>query len=158
MLCLFLLIIGRIVNVAVPFLFAGLVYVFEQGVTSPPWLLLLGYVGLRFLQSSGGLPALRDVRRTCLLSHSRPVHMNRLYPDFLDPGVAIFGSRCVRWMFMWISVLFSSLEMSLLSFHHLLHLSFAWHTHRNTGEVLKILDRGAAINSVFQVRGFPILI
>lgn len=99
MLCLFLLIIGRIVNVAVPFLFAGLVYVFEQGVTSPPWLLLLGYVGLRFLQSSGGLPALRDVRRTCLLSHSRPVHLNRLYPDFLDPGVAIFGSRCVRWMF-----------------------------------------------------------
>ena len=41
--------------------------------------------------------------------------------------------------------------MSLLSFNHLLHLSFAWHTHRNTGEVLKILDRGAAINNAFQV-------
>lgn len=41
--------------------------------------------------------------------------------------------------------------MSMLSFNHLLHLSFAWHTHRNTGEVLKILDRGAAINNAFQV-------
>jgi ABC-type transport system involved in Fe-S cluster assembly fused permease/ATPase subunit len=42
--------------------------------------------------------------------------------------------------------------MSLLSFHHLLNLSFAWHTQRNTGEVLKILDRGAAINNALQVR------
>jgi ABC-type transport system involved in Fe-S cluster assembly fused permease/ATPase subunit len=50
------------------------------------------------------------------------------------------------------SRLFSFLEMSLLSFNHLLNLSFAWHTQRNTGEVLKILDRGAAINNAFQVR------
>jgi ABC-type transport system involved in Fe-S cluster assembly fused permease/ATPase subunit len=50
------------------------------------------------------------------------------------------------------SRLFSFLEMSLLSFSHLLNLSFAWHTQRNTGEVLKILDRGAAINNAFQVR------
>jgi|SRR5712671_4683872 len=42
--------------------------------------------------------------------------------------------------------------MSLLSFNHLLHLSFAWHTHRKTGEVLRILDRGAAINNALQVR------
>jgi len=62
-----ILIVGRFVNVAVPFLFADLVFVLEQGVTSPPWLFLFGYVGLRFLQSSGGLPAVRDVRWTCLL-------------------------------------------------------------------------------------------
>jgi len=41
LLYLFLPIILRIVNVAVPFLFADLVYVFEQGVTSPPWLFCL---------------------------------------------------------------------------------------------------------------------
>ena len=70
LLCVLILIVGRFVTVAVPFLFADLVYVFEQGITSPPWLLLFAYVGLRFLQSSGGLPALRDVRRTCLLSLS----------------------------------------------------------------------------------------
>jgi ATP-binding cassette subfamily B (MDR/TAP) protein 6 len=63
----FILIVGRLVNVAVPFIFADLVFVLEQGVTSPPWLFLFGYVGLRFFQSSGGLPAVRDVRRTCFL-------------------------------------------------------------------------------------------
>jgi ABC-type transport system involved in Fe-S cluster assembly fused permease/ATPase subunit len=41
--------------------------------------------------------------------------------------------------------------MSLLSFNHLLNLSFAWHTRRKTGEVLRILDRGAAINNTFEV-------
>jgi hypothetical protein len=44
--------------------------------------------------------------------------------------------------------------MSQLSFNHLLHLSFAWHTKRKTGEVLRVLDRGAAINNTFQVRVF----
>lgn len=42
--------------------------------------------------------------------------------------------------------------MSQLSFNHLLHLSFSWHTKRKTGEVLRILDRGAAINNTFRVR------
>jgi hypothetical protein len=53
------------VNVAVPFIFAHLVLVFGQGVTSPPWLYLFGYVGLHFLQGSGGLDALLDVSRAC---------------------------------------------------------------------------------------------
>jgi ABC-type transport system involved in Fe-S cluster assembly fused permease/ATPase subunit len=44
--------------------------------------------------------------------------------------------------------------MSLLSFNHLLHLSFAWHTKRKTGEVLRVLDRGSAINDTFHVRTF----
>ncbi len=42
-------------------------------------------------------------------------------------------------------------EMSQLSFNHLLSLSFAWHTRRKTGEVLRILDRGAVINNTLQV-------
>jgi hypothetical protein len=61
-----LLILGRFVVFAVPFLLAKLVSVFEEDVTSTPWLYLFGYVGLQFLKSSGGLSALRDVRRTCL--------------------------------------------------------------------------------------------
>jgi hypothetical protein len=59
----FILILGRFVNVAVPFIIAKLIFVFEEGVTSPPWLYLFGYVGLRFLQGSGGLAALVDVSR-----------------------------------------------------------------------------------------------
>lgn len=45
----------------------------------------------------------------------------------------------------------SSLEMSQLSFDHILNLSYAWHTRRKTGEVLRVLDRGAAINRTLEV-------
>lgn len=38
-----------------------------------------------------------------------------------------------------------------MSFRHLLSLSMSYHTRRKTGEVLRILDRGAAINSFFQM-------
>jgi hypothetical protein len=72
-LCVLVIIVGRFVNAGVPLLFADLVFVFEQGITSPPWLFLFGYVGLRFLQSSGGLPALRDVGHTRRLCYHRVV-------------------------------------------------------------------------------------
>lgn len=42
--------------------------------------------------------------------------------------------------------------MSQLSFDHLLNLSLAFHTRRKTGEILRILDRGAAINHILEVR------
>lgn len=45
---------------------------------------------------------------------------------------------------------YSDREMSQLSFDHLLNLSFAFHMRRNTGELLRILDRGAAINHTFE--------
>jgi hypothetical protein len=62
-----ILILGRFVNIAVPFLLANLIFIFEEGVTSPPWLYLSGYVGLRFLQSGGGLSALVEVSHTSFL-------------------------------------------------------------------------------------------
>jgi hypothetical protein len=45
---------------------------------------------------------------------------------------------------------YSDREMSQLSFDHLLNLSFAFHMRRKTGELLRILDRGAAINHTFE--------
>lgn len=71
-----ILIFGRFVNVAVPFIFANLVFAFEEGATTPPWLYLFGYVGLRFLQGSGGLAALIDVSRTCSFFPFPRVHLN----------------------------------------------------------------------------------
>jgi ABC-type transport system involved in Fe-S cluster assembly fused permease/ATPase subunit len=44
--------------------------------------------------------------------------------------------------------------MSQLCFDHLLRLSLAFHTRRKTGEVLRILDRGAAINRIFELTLF----
>lgn len=44
-----------------------------------------------------------------------------------------------------------------MSFNHLLYLSFAFHMKRKTGEILRILDRGSAINRVFELLLFNIL-
>jgi hypothetical protein len=84
-LCVLVIIVGRFVNAEVPLLFADLVFVFEQGITSPPWLFLFGYVGLRFLQSSGGLSALRDVGHTLFVLSSRRVHLNISLLRFSGP-------------------------------------------------------------------------
>jgi ABC-type transport system involved in Fe-S cluster assembly fused permease/ATPase subunit len=45
---------------------------------------------------------------------------------------------------------YSDREMSQLSFEHLLNLSFAFHMRRKTGELLRILDRGASINHTLE--------
>ncbi|KAF8712376.1 ABC transporter transmembrane region, partial [Rhizoctonia solani] len=59
---------------------------------------------------------------------------------------------------LWAPVMqFSDRSMSQLAFDHLLNLSLAWHTRRKTGEVLRILDRGAAINHIFELLVFNVL-
>ncbi|KAI0356362.1 hypothetical protein OH77DRAFT_1589332 [Trametes cingulata] len=119
-LCFLIMVVGRVVNFLVPLVFARLVQIFEEGSQVSPWPYLGAYVGLRFLQASGGLAALRDT--------------------------------------LWIPVMqYSDREMSQLSFDHLLQLSFAFHARRKTGEVLRILDRGAAINHTFETLVFNIL-
>ncbi|KAF8160969.1 hypothetical protein B0H34DRAFT_698907 [Crassisporium funariophilum] len=119
-LCVIILLLGRIINLAMPITLGELIKVLEGRSTHSPWPFLFGYVGMRFLQGSGGLSALRD----CL----------------------------------WAPVMqYSDREMSQLSFDHLLNLSFAWHTRRKTGEILRVLDRGAAINHTFELILFNII-
>lgn len=68
-LCIIVLLVGRVVTVALPLTLGALLDVFDtQYWSNPPpphpksfWPYLLAYVGLRFLQGSGGLAALRDV-------------------------------------------------------------------------------------------------
>ena len=57
-----IVVIGRFVNMAVPWALAQVIRVFEEGSQSSAWPYLFAYVGLRFLQATGGLPALREVR------------------------------------------------------------------------------------------------
>ena len=53
---------------------------------------------------------------------------------------------------LWISVAqYSEREMSQMTFTHLLNLSLSFQVRKKTGEVLRTLDRGSAINSFFQV-------
>ncbi|KAG9037208.1 hypothetical protein FRB95_006461 [Tulasnella sp. JGI-2019a] len=59
---------------------------------------------------------------------------------------------------LWAPVMqYSDREMSQLCFDHLLNLSLAFHTHRKTGEIMRILDRGSAINRMFELLLFSIL-
>jgi ATP-binding cassette subfamily B (MDR/TAP) protein 6 len=118
--CILLLILGRIVNAIVPFTLGELLEVLEGRSDYSMWSLLLLYVALRFLQGSGGLAALRDT--------------------------------------LWAPVMqYSDREMSQLSFNHLLNLSFAFHTRRKTGEILRVLDRGSVINRTLELILFSIV-
>ena len=85
LLCVLILILGRFVNVAVPFILANLIFVLERGVTGPPWLYLFGYAGLHFLQGSGGLSALVDVGRACSISLISLCMSEPLIPRFSGP-------------------------------------------------------------------------
>ncbi|CAE6458694.1 unnamed protein product [Rhizoctonia solani] len=59
---------------------------------------------------------------------------------------------------LWVPVIqFSDRSLSQLAFDHLLNLSLAWHTRRKTGEVLRILDRGASIKQIFELLIFTLL-
>ncbi|KAG7090845.1 hypothetical protein E1B28_009927 [Marasmius oreades] len=119
-LCVCIVAIGRVVNLAQPFVFGELVRILQGSSSRPIWGVLASFVVIRFLQGSGGLAALREA--------------------------------------LWAPVMqYSDREMSLLSFNHLLNLSFAFHTRRKTGEILRVLDRGAAINHTFELLLFNIL-
>lgn len=59
---------------------------------------------------------------------------------------------------LWIGVSqYTDREMMLVCFNHLLDLSLAYHTRRNTGEVLKVIDRGSAMNNLLSTVLFTAL-
>ncbi|CAO1617757.1 unnamed protein product [Jaminaea pallidilutea] len=122
--CVFLLLIGRLVNIAVPITLGKIVQKLgESGDSSGSlgvWSWIGIYASLRCLQGSGGL-------------------LN------------------VAQNFAWLPLQqYSDRSMTLMAFRHLLDLSMKFHAKRKTGEVLRILDRGASVNSFFQYLIFSI--
>jgi ATP-binding cassette subfamily B (MDR/TAP) protein 6 len=61
--------------------------------------------------------------------------------------------------FLWIRVQqFTTRELQVDLFRHLHSLSLRWHLARKTGEVLRVMDRGAgAVNSIMQYLVFSII-
>lgn len=101
--------------------------------SSAPWPPLAIYVALRFCQGNGGILS---------------VSQGLLVSPFRDSSFCCVLMR--HWQ--WAPVMqYSDREMSMMTFNHLLDLSLAFHTKRKTGEILRILDRGSAINNIFQV-------
>lgn len=70
-LCIAILLLGRVINVALPVTLAKFISILEGKSDQSPWPYLLGYVGLRFLQGSGGLSAIRDVSICPSLLHGQ---------------------------------------------------------------------------------------
>ncbi|KAG8890731.1 hypothetical protein FRB98_006235 [Tulasnella sp. 332] len=145
-LCFVILLVGRVINVLMPLTLRSLVQEFEEGTRGRfPLELILAYCGLRLLQGSGGLGAARDILWAPVMQYS-----DRGTTGVED--VADFQSKSAD-----ISPSWSFTEMSQLCFDHLLNLSLAFHTHRKTGEIMRILDRGSAINRMFELLLFSIL-
>ncbi|KAA1065974.1 hypothetical protein PGT21_017145 [Puccinia graminis f. sp. tritici] len=117
--CFLLLFVGRAVNLMVPMTLGEATEDLSQ--SRSPWLHLAAYVGLRFLQGSGGI-------------------INVILQSLWVP-VAQYADR----------------SMSMMSFRHILDLSLSYHTRRKTAEVLRILDRGSAINQFFQMLFFSLI-
>jgi len=69
-------------------------------------------------------------------------------------GGIISASQAILWLPV---EQYSERMMSLMAFEHLLNLSMRFHTKRRTGEILRILDRGASINSFFDMLIFRFL-
>ena len=82
------MVLGRVVMVLTPLALAEVVKIFENNSKASPWPYLLSYVALRFLQGTGGIAALRDVR----------IHPSSFVPQLttchslasLDPCHAVF--------------------------------------------------------------------
>ncbi|CAK5265361.1 unnamed protein product [Mycena citricolor] len=69
-LCIVIVLVGRVVNASIPFALGEMVSIFEGQSSRSIWPVLLVYVGLRFLQGSGGLAALRDYLWMPVLQYS----------------------------------------------------------------------------------------
>lgn len=127
-LCVVLLLLSRLVNIAVPITLGKIVDRLSDGgaadgfgSTWSVWWLIGGYALLKCLQGSGGLLS-------------------------------------VAQNYSWLPLQqYSDRSMSLMAFRHLLDLSMSFHTKRKTGEVLRILDRGSSINNFFQYFIFSVI-
>ncbi|SDA01293.1 BZ3500_MvSof-1268-A1-R1_Chr10-1g02565 [Microbotryum saponariae] len=88
-------------------------------------------------------------------------------PPYLNVGlytIMSFWQESSSMLYQYLSLpikQYSEREMSMLSFDCLLNLSLSYHTHRKTGELLRILGRADAINDFFQILIFsfvPVII
>lgn len=91
------------------------------------------------------------VRRLARVSNGRPV--GSIWTPFIFwiglKWIQGNGGLAIVQNLLWIPVQQNAdREMQMLLFNRLLNLSLSFHTTRNTGEVLKILDRGSSINNL----------
>ncbi|KAG0708290.1 hypothetical protein DFH29DRAFT_476008 [Suillus ampliporus] len=125
--CFLILVLGRIVNALLPLTLGALIKTFDTPGAAP-------------------LPAFGSSPWPYLISYD-------LLRFFASSG----GLAAIRDA-LWIPLMqYSDRSMTMLSFNHVLALSLSWHSKRKTGELLRILDRGSAVNRVGELIGFTVL-
>jgi hypothetical protein len=127
LICFLILILGRVVNAFLPLTLGALITTFDTPGVSP-------------------FPAFG--------SSPWPYLITYVLLRFLASSGGLAAIRDALWIPL---MQYSDRSMSMLSFNHVLALSLSWHTKRKTGELLRILDRGSAINRVGELIGFTVI-
>lgn len=127
LICFLILVLGRVVNAFLPLTLGALITTFDTPGVAP-------------------LPAFG--------SSPWPYLITYVLLRFLASSGGLAAIRDALWIPL---MQYSDRSMSLLSFNHVLALSLSWHTKRKTGELLRILDRGSAINRVGELIGFTVI-
>ncbi|KAG2052405.1 hypothetical protein BDR06DRAFT_957682 [Suillus hirtellus] len=125
--CFFILVLGRVVNACLPFVLGALITTFDTPGVVP-------------------FPAFGSSPWPYLIAY--------VVLRFLASSGGLVAFRDALWIPL---MQYSDRSMSMLSFNHVLALSLSWHTKRKTGELLRILDRGSAINRVGELIGFTVV-
>ncbi|KAG2125942.1 hypothetical protein DEU56DRAFT_823368 [Suillus clintonianus] len=125
--CFLILILGRIVNALLPLTLGALITTFDTPGKTP-------------LPLFGASPW--------------PYLITYVVLRFLASSGGLAAIRDALWIPL---MQYSDRSMSMLSFNHILALSLSWHTKRKTGELLRILDRGSAVNRVGELIGFTVV-
>ncbi|WVW80002.1 hypothetical protein I302_101975 [Kwoniella bestiolae CBS 10118] len=69
-----------------------------------------------------------------------------------------YGTLSALQQAFWLPIVqYTDREMQMLCFNHILDLSLAYHTKRNTGEVMRIIERGSAVNNLFRTVLFSVI-
>lgn len=127
LICFLILVLGRVVNAFLPLTLGALITTFDTPGVSP-------------------FPAFG--------SSPWPYLITYVLLRFLASSGGLAAIRDALWIPL---MQYSDRSMSMLSFNHVLALSLSWHTKRKTGELLRILDRGSAINRVGELIGFTVI-
>ncbi|CAJ0581110.1 unnamed protein product, partial [Mesorhabditis spiculigera] len=123
-LCLILLVFGRLINLALPLYNKWIVDALGEP-HNFPYMLILISTGLKFLQGNGAMGGFLNTLRT----------------------------------YLWIPIQqYTTREIEVELFEHLHSLSLRWHLGRQTGMVLRVMDRGTqSVNSILNYILFNIV-
>ncbi|KAI3413803.1 hypothetical protein GPALN_011284 [Globodera pallida] len=139
LICLFLLAIGRVINVMIPLYSKWIVDALSGPNPYFCYKLILVATTLKFLQGSGGKS--EQLKKGAFKAKSQ--------------GGLLNTART----FIWLPIQqYTTIEIEVDMLNHLHNLSLRWHLSRKTGEILRVMDKGTnSINTLLNYVLFSVL-